>query len=579
MTNSLQLDRADRQLLVGFGSVILLLATITNPAVSFDGVILVQSIREMTQPTGDWLIPSAGGRPLLDQTPVLQWLVGFFASYCGEGTVLTATRVLCACGLIALSVLSAENAALVFGRRAGLLTGLTTMTTVSLVQSVGEARSDIFSAVMLMLVTFAFLRAEVAQTHSEPMRMRLPRSLFTSRRRETLQLFACIALAALICPPSVLFVSLLIPAATFLISGRLQSALREYLWLWGIVGVLMSAMAWPLIVCSQVSDAWEVWLDTDTLWNWLAGFGAARMQARCSHGAALIFTLSISWGLLAPVGMWFTRHEALGSKRSLERVLWIQALIAPLAAIVLLDQPRAALMASVGAWNMLAAVGIERWIDASVQRMRNWLANARVYLPALSFPVSRISIAAAFLIFVGVFVPTLWTDSIGIQTARTEAAFIRDVITRMPGTERIAVDLELGDDGIQALFDLQQRGKPLHNLSYVLDESEPDRQLVLTRRRGLRALLLVGAVDELASCESSTATSDDELTLFRLKVAPGMARTMGSSRTPSLAQRLHKEPGPWVNGWQLSSRADISVGREPATMIAVDPRAEGTRPY
>lgn len=573
----MHLDRADRLLLIGFGGVIFLLATITNPMVSFDGAVLIQSTREMHQAAGSWLIPTVGGVPLLDQAPALQWVIGLLASDWGGPAVLLVTRLVCALALIALSLLTAFMAAQVFGRRTGLLTGLTMMTTVSLVQSVGEARGDLFFALLIALVNVAFLRSEIALTQSEPLRARLPKSLVTGRRREVIEFYLSVALAALVCPPSILMVSLLIPLLTYLATGRLKSAAREYLWLWGLCGVFLAALAWPMTIGRHLPTAWSVWFDWSNVRDWLSGFTVERLEQRCSNGVATAFALSVSWGVLAPVGMWFTRHESLGCKRSLERILWTHAGIAPMAAILLLDQPRTALFATVSVWNVLAAVGIERTIEASMRIVRDWLINARINMPLPSFPVSRISITSAFVMFAGVFVPMIWTDSIGFQTALSERAFLRDVIARLPGSERIAIDMELGADGVQALCELADRAAPLHNLSYVLSQPESDQLLVLTRRRGLRALCLVGSVTEIVCRESLSEATDDELTLFCLKLAPGMANRVSVPAEPSLAQALRKEAGPWVGGWQLSSRSDVEIGRQPNTMIAIESNTEATR--
>ena len=553
MKNHPHLVRGDCLLLASFGIAFFLLASFASPRIGVSGAVNMQSAREM-QATGDWLQPTVGGAPMLDRPPVAQWLALSIASSRLMG-VETASRLICVSALVLIACLAAHVAALVFGRRTGLLAGLTTMTTASLVQAVGEANADLVSSVALMLAVTSYLDCErIAKLGCVEPR-RFPGSLYSGRSRDVLQFFTATTAATFVCGMTVTAFALLVPIVFTLSTSQQRSSVRRVLWLWGLLAVLAAGVAWPMIVCLRVPGASHLWWPLGSLSDGLAYFSSARLEGRLKAGVVTAFTVSVSWGLLLPLGLWWTRHDALGDRRSTERLIWAFAIAGPAAAAFCLEQPRPVLIAAVALWNMLAAVGSERSVEASLQTIRALLNRARVSLPVPALPVSRLTIASAFGCFAGVFVPLFWSDTMQFRPFAVHQTVLDQAIKERGQTDQIAVDTEAGDDATVALFQLRAQGRSLHNLSFLLDgPPSPNGVLVLTRRVALDTLTQLGHVSEVSPEEA--AGTDDELMLCRVRVNPALCRRSKEAVPMTLAQATHREAGPWLRGMQVSSKLD-----------------------
>lgn len=568
MKNRPYLVRGDRLLFVGFGAAFFFAASIASPQIGVSGAVSIRSAMEM-QATGDWLLPTIGDTPLLDRPPVAQWLALVLASS-RLMSLEAASRLVCVTALVLIACLAARVAAVVFGRRVALLAGLTTITTASLVQAVGGASGELVSAVALMLAVTSYLRCErVAQERSADSH-RLPGSLVSGRSREVCLFFGATAAATFVCGLTVTAVALLVPIVFSLSTGREPTAVRRMLWLWGGLAVLAAGLAWPMIVCLRVPGASQLWWPMDSLSTWLEYFSINRLADRLKIGIVGAFIASVSWGLLLPLGLWWTRHEALGDRRSTERLIWCFAIAGPATAAFCLEQPRPVLIGAIALWNILVAVGIERSVEASLRGLVTLLVRARFGWSVPKLPVSRLTIGSAFACFAGVYVPLLWSDALQFRPVAAHQGLLDQAVEQLALADQIAIDMEAGDDSIVALFQLKTQGRPLHNLSFLLNGSPPaDPVLVLTRRRGLDPLRRLGQVSDVSP--DDRANTEDEFVLCRVRVNPVLCGPKNGAVTMTIAQATHREPGPWLRGQQVSSRPDV-----PGTMMAVG-GADGVR--
>ena len=84
--------------------------------------------------------------------------------------------------------------------------------------------------------------------------------------------------------------------------------------------------------------------------------------------AIALLECTLPWGVLVPVGLWVTRHEALGDVNSRERLIWSLALCCSVAVLIIRPQHMD---------DCLAAVGLE-WLINSVTQRLNLVDGDRV---------------------------------------------------------------------------------------------------------------------------------------------------------------------------------------------------------
>jgi 4-amino-4-deoxy-L-arabinose transferase-like glycosyltransferase len=205
-----------------------------------------QAAREMIA-TGDWLVPTIGGRPWLEKPPLAFWLVALAGEAAG-GVTEAAARVPSALagGLLALGV--AIFAARRFGAGVGLLSGLIQATTVWLVLRGRLAEADVPLA---CLVTWAFvafdrLRGDEAEPSAAPWTWRVV-------------FFGLLGVSTLV--KGIGFGAALVGASVLLALAwdRDRPAARHLAWGVGVVAAALLALAWPVLVARRYPQALGLW--------------------------------------------------------------------------------------------------------------------------------------------------------------------------------------------------------------------------------------------------------------------------------------------------------------------------------
>jgi|GEM_PF-6010233 len=558
MKNPPYLLRGDKLLLLGFGLALFVMALFTNPPVSDLGARQLQSVREMSH-SGDWLIPTVGGSPQLQHTPIAPWSVLLVAAT-GLPDVLAA-RLVASTTLAMVACMVASVAARVFGRRAGLLAGLMTFSSMSLLDLIGGAIADLVPSASIMLVVVVSLHGERIDSELSGHLGRFPSSLLTSRPRALCGLFAALALAAFCNGLMTVCAVLLLPLGCYVVTSRHAALMRHFLWLWGAVAIVTAASVWPWLVWRRLPDVVAIW-SPGSLNDWLAFLDPMRLQTRAELGCRLALKLAATWGLGVPLGLWWIRHEALGTRRSPQRLLWYFATLGPATAVLFIEQPRTALLSSVLLWNVLAAVGLEHSVAAIAASVRDILLPYRLRLPMPQLRVSPASISSAFACFLLLFVPLLWRDVFGTRAASSMQLLTETLRRESASGDLVVVDMELGDDAPLALYALPGRAVAAHNLAYLLDDQLPNGAFVVVTRRDARGpLTCLGEVTEVLEI-----TDGEALSAFRVKLNPELVRFKRTDIRMSLAQAMHSEPGPWPFGMELSSQSEHRL--KSPTMIA-----------
>ena len=206
-----------------------------------------QAAREIIA-TGDWLVPTIGGRPWLEKPPLAFWLAALAGRIVGDVTEAAARFPSALAGaLLALGV--AVFAARRFGAGVGLLSGLIQATTVWLVLRSRLAESDVLLACVLTWAFVAFDRlrgeeADGAHQGRQAWRWAFFGLLGTSALVKGIGFGAALAGAA---------------AALTLVWDRDRPTARRLAWAGGAAAAAFLALAWPALVAPRYPQAMGLW--------------------------------------------------------------------------------------------------------------------------------------------------------------------------------------------------------------------------------------------------------------------------------------------------------------------------------
>lgn len=364
MTNLPRLTSSDRGWLVLAALAVTATALVSHdPAGVVEG-LTSQSLSEASE-SGSWLIPTIGGVAWSDASPLVLWIARPIMSVTGNPVL--ALRVTALLGLIFAAVFTAELAALCGGRRLGLLAGGILLTTVGLAGDIVAGGHLIWLAACTTAVLRLLVAVESESRHSFS-RAVLPverHGPLSTRGYLILGLFMLLTSVTLGTELLSMLAVVVLPLAGWL-ALRGMAAARKYLWVWGLLAITGVTAAWLAMINSQSAGTIYLWQRLD-----LQSFGEWSLHTQLVD--ALKCTLP--WGLLIPVGLWMSRHEALGDPNSRERLICTHALLCPLGVLILRPQHTGECLAATGTWSVLAAIGLDAFIGQVTMRLN--LADAR----------------------------------------------------------------------------------------------------------------------------------------------------------------------------------------------------------
>jgi 4-amino-4-deoxy-L-arabinose transferase-like glycosyltransferase len=521
---------ADYVLLAAFAFLLFGYSLIGGRPLTVHEARIPQSAREMLV-RGDWLVPTFGGRPWLERPPLPHWLSMAVAGITNRSDRIWVYRLTPALLGTFIVMTVAWMAASQYGRTIGLLSGLILATMVEFAKYARLAEEDIFLCAIVTGAMAVFAKLEIFSNAAE-------RRQHLAGRRDSLVLvfFLLLGLTNLVKGPLFGTVMALSPAGVFLILAGSRERLRRYAWPWGWTLWLVFLMAWPAALSWRYQDAPAAWA-ADVI-DRVTGKANTFAEPVWYYGPALLW-MTFPWTLAAIAGVGLTAREVLRANQSFERFLWCWALVPPVVFSIPSVKHHHHLLHCLAPWAILAALGLKPlW-----ETFASWLGrccrprmqvNAKLALGAFVAGAAGVHCFAHSL-----FPPGTIKDTKLVHLCRA----------LVPSDSPLFVNLQLGSlDGFHLLFSLDATARPLHNLTFLLDEQIKHPTVhVITRHRDEAHLARYGLAEVLAQSAFSNAEAspEDRLTCFRLHYREGLVRYPAPQRISAM-QALGRVPGPYL---------------------------------
>lgn len=500
-----QLRRTDVAILAACWLVVSLPAVLIPHTPVGEEAAIVQAAHDLSAGSG---FPAGPDGPLLEaahpsiSTPpsLARWLAALASLFAGA-EVLALRGFAIAAGLITV-LLSGDLAAKWFGRRTGLLTGLVAATSAGLSSAVWHSGVAIWLAAAT-LVTFCLYSNVASEGEPNEHHVPLRRSMSRARSLQITGMIGWLGFVGSVFGGVEVGVVGALPLGIYLIRQRREATveiLRSPGWL--LVALLAVAASQGLLP-SPMADS------VCSLSEWVAGLadGDARLERLSDLGQTVM-----PWGILIPVGLWLTRHEALAIRDSRERLLLCASLSAPLASVLLFPARSNLILASCSLGSLSVAVALNRiWQVATTSQLQR-----RDTL----IPAARIGFVAAALLCILSAVVGEWS-----RPELLDDHFLSRVASMRNEEDRIEIDVDV-QDRLRVLSQLkafsagkthepnESSGPAVDSRLRVLVVSSPDRIADSTGQRRYRKLL-----------ESQhRAGRDDCLTLYKIEASPIAAR-------------------------------------------------------
>jgi 4-amino-4-deoxy-L-arabinose transferase-like glycosyltransferase len=538
-----------------------------------------ENVREMFQ-SGDWLIPTYGGRPWLERPPLPHWLTGIAAELVGSLDDEGAMRAGSIVAGIAAVLLLAQLAAVFYGRAVGLLSGAILATMFEFVEYATGPEADIFLCTAVLLANALLVRIEFVERAGNVA------TVFTflgKRSWTTAAFFMALGLTNLIKGPFFGMLFIVLPLAGFYLWNADIKGLRRFVWLWGWLSFAVAGGAWYAAALWRYPDMIDLWyltfcarVDTDTFgepfWYYLA------------NQPWSIFP----WTLPALVGLAMTAGRAIGQRGSPERYLWCLAILP----LVFLSVPRGKhhhyllhALPPLAVLAALGAAGMWRWLG----QQKAWLRQP--WLPALVLGAAGDAALLAFqsripgsawlrpallagwpaLVFlawwaagrhsgrvaaVGIFAVVVVGECL-VYAGRAEflnsyehdMEFLQQAVERVPANQPLLVKNDAHPlNSSWFLFYLPGRGRLLHNLTFLRASDLPREEVYLIARSEDWASLSEYGTAEMVLRSVKTRgekSPDDRWALFHLRFYADLARFPGNVRI-SPAQAAGLVVGPFL---------------------------------
>lgn len=431
----------DRLLLIFAAIVVCVPPIMVSHDAGTSEAVFALSLREMMA-SGDWLIPTVGGLPWTESSPLIQWATLFAAKLFGISNVVTAVRFAGLIPLLLATLWTASFAASCSGRRTGVIAGFVLLTMMGIAENVWHGGKVIW----LIAASCGFMKLLAGleiRLHEKSLMSSLANTSTMTRRANTaniLFVFSLLGLVTLIAGPIAALVTVLLPAAGHVLFRERQTFKLSDPWVSGWLVTAIVAAVWPIAASTIVGDASGTWLS--------ALRGHSSSQSSGSHVWQLV-QMSLPWLPMIILGQWSIRHDAFAGNHSRERLLACWSIVIPLAVVLMTPSRMSFALAAAGAWSVSAAIGVE------------WLAR-RVFkeLPLLETRHNR-AIVHKFVVGCAAVLSltTVWSD-LG-DTPQVDRALLAEARTVAEEGHSVFVDMKLGDQAAAVLFELDGLAVPM----------------------------------------------------------------------------------------------------------------------
>lgn len=530
--------------------------------------------------TGDWFIPTYGGRPWLERPPLPHWMTAAAVYLSGDMVVERSYRI----GSIVIATLTvlifAWAVAGCLGRTTGLMSGAIFATMREYVAYAVAPEADIFLACTVTIAGSLALRALLDPVAKET------RTSFVGLRSSTLFIFF-ILLGAMNAMKGPLFGMFFVvpPIVAFAAWSRGIGSIRPLIWLWGWLITLVVGLAWPIAAYLRFPDIVDLWaVDYGVRWN--KGYIGEPFWYYFVSQPWSFFP----WTVPALVGLCLTAKSVYRNESPCLRFLWCWALVPMVFFTAFKGKHHHYLLSCLAPAAVLSVFGAYRvweWIRA----LPGWVRSPWLSLPVLGLPVGislywfydkipgsdalKIGLLCSWLALSAIcwwvlghrnyrvaFWGIIAVVVVGncaifeyrtryLEDYRDDLALLQKVQELATGDQPVFV---LGENDVLNpswhLFYLKGKAKILHNETFLRDDRiDKSEVYLICRPRDEAKLIWYGS---LALVEQSRRTrfersSADRYSLYLLKFHPNLERVPGDIRM-SPNQATGREDGPYLHG-------------------------------
>ncbi len=533
------------------------------------------NVREMFQ-SGEYLIPTYGGRPWLERPPAPHWLTGIPASIVGGLNAEWAMRV----GSILIATIAvlvfAWAVAGCFGRTIGLMSGAILATMREFAAYAVGPEADIFLASTVTICGALLMRLQFARP--EP-----AMSFFGRRTWLMLSFFFLLGLTNWMKGPLFGMIFVVLPMTGYLLWSRDAASIRRFAWLWGLLILVAVGTGWPIIAYLRYPDIVELWA-VDYGIRWQSGYlgepfwyylvqqpwnlfpwtipvllGLAATWKGATRDVNQPMRFIWCWAILPVVffSLFKGKHHhymlsclapaaVLGAYGSIALWKWIRQWPAqvrePWFALIALGVPGTVLLLLFGrripgpAWTWWVAVGA--WPFAA--HLLWWVASHRE---------GRLAFGGMCAIIVALNCLAYAHRSQFMDSYVADSAFVGQVKQQTRDGKPILVandDHPLNSSWL--LYYLGDRARLLHNHTFLRDDRIASADVyVICRQRDEMHLAKYGVARMLTQSAKARGelTTVDRWTLYELRFHPHLARMPGDVRISPM-QATGRRPGPFL---------------------------------
>ncbi len=327
--------------------------------------VQAQTGREIYQ-GGDWIVPRMGGDPWLERPPVPSWFICGIYAMAGNSTNDSVARFAAIAVSVPIVLLVAGIACCLYGRTAGVLTGLVYASMQEFYRYASNPEADIFLTLIVTGVLAVFVRLEFGR--------QADRSCESSgfiRGRPWLVVAFFALLGATNLAKGMIFGTMMaaLPIAGYLLWNHSWPHIQRYVWLWGWLVAIGVALSWPILVIGRHPEIIDLWK---------SHYGGRLYQGYLRepwwYYIAYIPVIVIPWSLPALIGLWGTRKAAFAGPGP-ERFLWCWAIIPPVVFSFPDGKHHHYLLSCLAPWAVFSQVGVRMIWQFSREKLPRWFAD------------------------------------------------------------------------------------------------------------------------------------------------------------------------------------------------------------
>ncbi len=531
-----------------------------------------QNVVEMWS-SGEYLIPTYGGRPWLERPPVPHWLSGVVAGTVASPSQSWALRLGSVLMAWVTVLILGWSVGHVFGRAVGFLSAVLLITTREFAAYATGPEADIFLACFVTIAGALFIRAEFSPNGTKPERP----TFFGNRSWQTWGFFLVLGVTNAMKGPLFGTAFLATSMAVYFFYGRAWQGLRRYIWFWGWLSYLLIGLMWPVFAYLHYPDVADIWAyDYGHRWN--KNYIGEPFWYYLVHVPWNLFP----WVFLALLGLLTTRHQALKRRPSSWLFIWCWAIVPPVVFSSFNGKHHHYMLSCMAPHAVLAAAGAVAFWNYR-ERLPRWLRSPIFGIVVVGVPIAVLvllfgkklggpdwlpyTVAIGSVVCLGVswyclgvgqarvaIIGTLVVAAI-VHTAayrhRTEYlnsykddfVFLQQTLAQVPeGTIYVLNDYH-PLNGAWLLYYLGPRSRFLHNETFLVSDRITAPEIyIVGRQKDFATLQNFGIPKPLVVSSKTRAEASpvDRYTLFHLTFHPDLVR----------------QPEPRVNGMQATGRAE-----------------------